>query len=73
MFLFFFVYKALSETKNVCIVGYIMDKLCIDKGNLVDNPSLKTLDAGSPQAHSLHCMFDVKDCVDNGYTVLCSK
>ena len=70
MILLFFIYKALSLT-NVCIVGYIMDEYCIDRGTLFDKSSLKTLDAGSPQEHSLHCMFDIQVCVDGGYTVLC--
>ena len=48
-----------------------MDEYCIDRGTLFDKSLLKTLDAGSPQEHSLHCMFDIQVCVDGGYTVLC--
>ena len=50
-----------------------MDQLCIDLGSLLDNSALRTLDPGSPQKHSLHCLLDINSCVKSGYTVLCNK
>ena len=32
-----------QETNEVCIVGYIMDLYCIDRGRLLDNPSVSNI------------------------------
>jgi len=34
---------AAAEDSPICIEGYLMDSFCIARGNLVDNPSVKTL------------------------------
>lgn len=34
------------------VEGYVMDQTCIELGNLIDNPSVKTLE--NPGVHSLH-------------------
>ena len=39
---------------DVCVVGYVMDTFCIERGTLLDNPALKTLER--PDAHSVHCL-----------------
>ncbi|KAJ3416142.1 hypothetical protein HDV05_002787 [Chytridiales sp. JEL 0842] len=53
---------------TVNVGGYIMDNLCIDLGTLLDNPSVKTLQ--NPQEHTIHCLIDVKSCVNSGYAIL---
>jgi len=45
-----------------------MDQYCIDRGTLLDNPSVNTL--GEPEKHSLHCLVDVQRCIDSGYSIL---
>ena len=57
-----------TTTVPICIEGYIMDQYCIDRGTLLDNPSVDTLQ--EPQKHSLHCLVDVQRCIDSGFTVL---
>jgi hypothetical protein len=52
----------------VKVQGYVMDNFCIDRGNLFDNPSVKTL--VNPGVHSIHCLVDVPDCVESLYAVL---
>jgi len=34
------------------VEGYIMDYFCIDRGTLLDNPSVRTLEG--PGEHSVH-------------------
>lgn len=46
----------------------IVSILCINLGNLLDNPSLESLP--NPDQHSVHCLADVQDCVDSGYRIL---
>ncbi|RHZ11940.1 hypothetical protein DYB37_013974 [Aphanomyces astaci] len=57
-----------AEGKTVTATGFIMDNLCIDTVNLMDNPTVKTLEG--PDEHSIHCLVDVKSCVDSLYTLL---
>ncbi|RHY80103.1 hypothetical protein DYB31_012277 [Aphanomyces astaci] len=57
-----------AEGKTVTATGFIMDNLCIDLVNLMDNPTVKTLEG--PEVHSIHCLVDVKSCVDSLYTLL---
>lgn len=52
----------------VCVEGFVMDIFCIDRGTLLDNPSVVSL--VNPEKHSYHCVFDVPQCVDSGYEVL---
>lgn len=59
---------AVGATEHVCIEGYVMDTYCIERGQLLDNPSLNTLE--DPQEHTLHCLADVAQCVNSGFEVL---
>eukprot|EP01066_Platyproteum_vivax_P012042 Platyproteum_vivax@DN5463_c0_g1_i1.p1 len=56
--------------QDVCIEGYIMDVFCIDRGTLLDAPTILTLE--QPDRHSLHCLVDVSACVNSGFEVLFS-
>ena len=51
-----------------CYEGYVMDKYCIDRGTLLDNPSLSTL--SNPDVHSVHCLVDVASCVNSPFELL---
>jgi len=53
---------------NVCFEGYIMDVFCIDRGTLLDKPSVVTLQ--NPEQHSVHCLVDVGSCIQSGYEIL---
>lgn len=53
---------------NVCFVGYVMDTFCIQRGALLDKPTLTSLE--HPQDHSIHCLVDVERCRSSGYEVL---
>ena len=45
-----------------------MDRLCINRGNLLDDNTVTTL--LNPEKHSLHCLVDVGVCRDSGYEIL---
>ena len=45
-----------------------MDRFCIDRGTLLDNPSIRTLE--QPELHSYHCLLDVRACTRSGYEIL---
>jgi hypothetical protein len=45
-----------------------MDHFCIERGTLLDNPSIVTLE--SPEEHSFHCLLDVQVCYESGFQVL---
>ncbi|RHY35889.1 hypothetical protein DYB34_014171, partial [Aphanomyces astaci] len=47
-----------AQGKNVTATGFVMDNYCIDLGNLMDNPTVKTLEG--PEVHSIHCLVDLK-------------
>ncbi|RHX99429.1 hypothetical protein DYB36_013816 [Aphanomyces astaci] len=57
-----------AEGKTVTATGFVMDNYCIDLGNLMDNPTVKTLEG--PEVHSIHCLVDLEPCVDSLYTLL---
>ena len=59
---------SMAQVVNVCIVGYVMDTFCINRGTLLDNPSVKTL--RNPELHTIHCLVDVSRCRNSGYEVL---
>jgi hypothetical protein len=48
--------------------GLVMDNICIKRGTLMDNPSVRTLE--NPAVHTIHCLVDITSCVDSGYTLL---
>jgi len=52
----------------VCLEGFIMDQYCIDRGTLLDNPSLNTLQ--NPASHTIHCLVDISSCCNSGYELL---
>jgi hypothetical protein len=45
-----------------------MDKYCIDRGRLLDNPTLETL--LHAEKHSIHCLVDVAACATSNFEVL---
>ena len=45
-----------------------MDNFCIVRGNLFDNPSVKTLE--HPERHSIHCLVDIEECTTSLYAIL---
>ncbi|ETW02875.1 hypothetical protein H310_05347 [Aphanomyces invadans] len=53
---------------NVTVSGFVMDNFCIQRGNLVDNPSVITLKG--PDVHTIHCLIDLTPCVESKYTLL---
>jgi len=60
--------SALKVGDTVCVEGFIMDFFCINRGTLLDAPSVVSLK--NPELHSLHCLLDVGSCVRSGYEVL---
>lgn len=48
-----------------------MDRFCINRGTLLDDPSTVTLE--SPENHSFHCLLDVGACYESGFNVLGDK
>lgn len=60
--------ESLKLNQEVCITGYVMDKFCINRGTLLDNPSVTTLE--EPDKHSYHCLLDVPFCIESGYEIL---
>lgn len=68
--------SSLAYAQNSCTAdgevveaeGYIMDILCIERGTLLDAPDIVTLQ--NPEKHSIHCLVDVDECVDSGYSIL---
>ena len=57
-----------ASGRSVTVSGYIMDNFCIDRGTLLDKPSIKTLE--NPAEHTIHCLIDVPQCIDSGYAIL---
>ena len=51
-----------------CIEGFAMDLFCINRGTLLDAPSVVTLQ--NPEKHSVHCLVDIDRCVNSGYNIL---
>jgi len=45
-----------------------MDYYCINNGNLVDRPSVRTLQG--PDQHSVHCLVDVSFCRESEFEIL---
>lgn len=62
------VTQALKNGDTICVEGFVMDKLCVDRGTLLDNPSVKTLE--EPDKHSVHCLVDVGACRNSQYLIL---
>lgn len=45
-----------------------MDVYCIERGNLLDAPTIQTLIG--PDKHSVHCLVDVDRCTNSGFEIL---
>ena len=60
--------RILAATTQVCMVAYVMDSYCINRGTLLDNQDLSALE--NPSEHTVHCMVDVDHCREGGYEVL---
>jgi len=56
------------EAKEICVEGFVMDTYCIDRGTLLDAPSIKSLE--EPDRHSVHCLVDVDRCWQSGFEIL---
>jgi hypothetical protein len=54
--------------QKVCQESFIMDTFCLERGTLLDNPSVNTL--ANPEKHTLHCLVDVPRCYDSGFEIL---
>lgn len=65
--LFSALFVAVRAT-TVCFEGYVMDSYCIERGRLLDNPSVETLER--PDLHSVHCLVDVAQCYQSGFEML---
>ena len=59
---------ALEIGDQVCVEGFIMDFFCIQRGTLLDAPSIVTLE--EPDQHSVHCLIDVPSCVNSPFEIL---
>lgn len=59
-----------SVGNKICIDGYVMDRFCIQRGTLLDNPSVESLGPDGPSTHSLHCLIDIASCVTSEFEVL---
>jgi len=62
------VQQALQVGDQICVEGFVMDTFCIERGTLLDNPSVATLE--EPGEHSIHCLVDVNSCVSSPFEVL---
>lgn len=60
--------EALQLNDTICVEGYIMDWYCIERGTLLDNSRIRTLEG--PDQHSVHCLVDVGICYNSWYEVL---
>jgi len=59
---------ALAVGDTICTEGFVMDFFCINRGTLLDNPSVRTL--VGPEKHSVHCLVDVNSCVTSPFEIL---
>lgn len=66
--LFSFLSLTHGAIQKVCQESFIMDTFCLERGTLLDNPSVKTL--ANPEKHTLHCLVDVPRCYDSGFEIL---
>ena len=55
-------------SQSYCYAAYVMDRYCIDRGFLLDAPSLPTL--SHPSQHSVHCLVDVASCSGSEFELL---
>ena len=51
-----------------CHTGYVLDRFCIERGTLLDNSQLRSLQ--HPDEHSFHCLLDVSSCRNSVYELL---
>jgi hypothetical protein len=58
----------LEVGQQFCVEGFVMDFFCINRGTLLDNPSVVSLE--QPGLHSVHCLIDVNSCNTSPYEVL---
>jgi len=59
---------ALAVGDTICVEGFVMDFFCINRGTLLDKSSVRTLEG--PDQHSIHCLVDVRSCVNSPYEIL---
>jgi hypothetical protein len=63
-----FLFLTHGAIQKVCQESFIMDTFCLERGTLLDNPSVKTL--ANPEKHTIHCLVDVPRCYDSGFEIL---
>lgn len=63
-----FTTHALEVGDQVCVQGFVMDFFCIERGRLLDKPSLRTLEF--PDRHSVYCLVDVSSCLRSPFEIL---
>ena len=59
---------ALQVGDTICAEGFVMDRFCIDRGTLLDAPTIITLE--EPDKHSFHCLIDVNSCATSNFEIL---
>ncbi|CAB9515782.1 b561 and DOMON domain-containing protein [Seminavis robusta] len=60
--------SAFQVGDEICVEGYVMDFFCIERGTLLDNPRVMTLE--EPERHSVHCLVDIRPCFNSPFEVL---
>eukprot|EP00980_Cylindrotheca_fusiformis_P001611 scaffold363_cov56-Cylindrotheca_fusiformis.AAC.30 len=54
--------------QEICVEGFVMDTFCINRGTLLDNPSVVSLE--EPDQHSVHCLVDISSCYTSPFEML---
>lgn len=57
-----------SIGESVCFVGFVMDKYCLGRNSLLDNPQIQPLI--NPEQHTVHCLVDPGMCWRSGFEIL---
>ena len=60
--------KYLARAQIWVLQKYVMNRFCIDRGNLLGNPGIRTIE--QPDMHSYHCLLDVGICNGSGFEIL---
>lgn len=58
----------LQVGQEICAEGFVMDTFCINRGTLLDNPSVVSLEG--PDQHSVHCLVDIASCYTSPFEML---
>merc|ERR1719229_1151073 len=60
-----------QNCEEVSVEGYLIDNFCWDMPDhiAIDGSDL----ANDPQSHTRHCLFDIPQCVENGYGIIAKQ